>query len=362
MKATRVRRFFLTLMSVFLLAIACPIFGQSESGVLNLTSFLRSALEISNEIARGKEAADAATQRLEEIRLSGASGFDLEMASIEKAVAELRITNTRNDVLLAAVDVYFSVVESERDHAFSARTLELRQTAETLAERRYEEGVKTEEAYLAEVSARLSAELGLLQSEQALVTVNRRAERMIGREPAGNINLVEPEAPVVSTQPDEEALLEQTRSIHPGYVEAVRKLELHERRLESIRKLGDSVAPKELGDAENVVRSARTTFEGVEASIEDGAWNLISNYRIIEQTVENGRHQMSIAERNWESRKEKHEYGILSDNELEQYRLSYERERVSMKEKIENLLRHHLRIKAFAGSDVLAEIEKVLSR
>ncbi len=371
MKPTRLHRFTLMFLTVFVLISSVSLFAQqerssqsdrSDSSGFELTAYLNRAIESSDEIADAKEVAEDAADRVEETRLSGVSMYDLEQAEIDAHVAELRVSNTRNTILMNSIDLFFALISGEQQYTFAKRALELSKSAEVLAERRYNEGVKTEEAYLSDVSSRLSAELALIEAQHSLIAAKRRAERRIGKKPEGEISLVGPDVPVLTEKLEEQSLLEQARTIEPAYVEAMRKAELMKRRLESLQRLQNSVAPKELEDARSAAESASSTLEKQQAVLEDRVWQLVSDYRILRKSVENERHQLMIAEKNWSSRQEKYDYGILSDNQLDQYRLSYDKQQVSMKRTIERLFVHRLKIGMITGTDVLEEVERLLSR
>lgn len=336
-------------------AVSCAVSAQADDrSSWTLEEYVVRAVEVSDQIEGAERSVESAREHLEEVRLAGATEFDLDAARLQVEVAGLSLEEARRSVVSQSLAKYLGYVRSLRSYDFAKRSLDIRRRVEEVSKERFEEGVKTEDAYLGDVSSRLNAELSLLQREQSLESSRRSLLRFIDEPIEATAGFAEVDLPYVSIAVDEETLLGAIRDSDSSYRDAVTSADLAARRLDALSRLQSSVTEKELEAARLAAERADDALASAKAVTADRAWQLVSTLAVREKGVETGEQLLAVAEKTWERRQEQHDFGLISDLDLIQAELSYDQSRDQAVRNVEDHLLHYVEIEKARGADLLS--------
>ena len=338
---------------IAILGSLTSLFGQtSQTQSYDVIAYARLVAENSDEIEGALRAFTDSKERLAEITLLGAAELDLLEATTVVEAAELSIREVRSSVTIRSVKNYLAYLRARRSLGFLREEVQIRLQAEAMSRTRFEEGVKTEDAYFADITARLNTEYAFLKGQKDVESARRILLRSASIDLDTNIEFAETSLPFVSAKFDEEDLLRDIRLASSAYLEAVRGADHKSRRSDALERLAESVTQKERESALFVRDSAFRSLRASEAATEDRSWALLADFDLAIKSVETGEQILAVAESTWEKQQEQHEFGLISDLDLQSAELSHRKSRDQAVRKVEDQFLAYLEIEAAMGSDL----------
>ena len=316
------------------------------------------AIDGSKSIENAERAVKTAEEKLEEVRLAGATELDLEDARTNVEAAKLALAETVRTVSYQSVTIYVSYLRAVRNSGFSERSLEIAKSTADISKQRFEEGVKTEAAYLADVTAVLNAEIAFLQSENALESARRSLLRFVDIDVNTRARIADAKLPFVNLIIDKNELRTAIQAAGSGYNRSKSVAESARKRNDALSRLSRSVTQKELEASTLSAQNASDAFSKATAETEDQTWNLLSTLEVLTKTVEAGEQMLSIAENAWEKRAEQYLFGLISALERDEHELSFDKSRDSAIRKVEDHFFHVLKIEKARGNDLVTLLEE----
>ena len=332
-----------------------PAFAQSaDSGSWNLIGYVQMATDVSAQIEKADRAVTNAQEKLEETRLSGAIEMDLQEARSSVESAKLALAEAKNAVAIQAVTKYVDYLRASRALEFAGRQLDIMAQSAEMAKQRYDEGVKTEAAYLNDVTAKLNSEISFLQSKNAREAARRSLLRFVKVSLQTTTEIDEVKLPYVSMSIDDDELIAAIQAASSSYFGALNAANFAQTRHDALSRLSNSVTQKELESAKLAADAAKLNFENASAAIEDQAWSLETTLEVRSKSVEAGEQMLGMAENSWEKQEEQHAFGLISDLQRDSYALSFDTNKDSAIRKVEDHFFHVLKIEQAKGSEIIS--------
>lgn len=331
---------------------AASLFAQSSLSV-DINSFVSMVLDNSTELQTAQEEAELAEDDLESIQISGGSEFDIEEGKIAAEVSQLNIPSIKTGLILDAVSAYINVHQADRSMAMAKDRLGLKSEIEVSSRKRMEEGVRTEEEYLEDHVARLSAEIAVLSAENRYQFAVRQLLRLVSKDPESSIMLKD-FAPTLSQTPVTKSnMVRAARKTSADLLDNKRSAALVAARFNALSKLGASVSEREIETLERSKERAELNLKRVENSIEDQAWDLINTYSILLRSMDVTVRENEIAEKRLKAQQERLSYGIIQETALKAEKINYDSQIADHQSSVEELYLHYLNMMAFMGADLL---------
>lgn len=346
------KKILLLTVSLFCLA---AFFLHADATVLSFSpsSYIEACLEESSDIAAQTELVNNAALALEELRISDSSEFDLAAADldlrVEKAKLSELLSATVTDALADFATLYFSGRSST--HAGSA--LAIATEKEAAAKNQAAEGVKNELDYYGEYLAYRNAGIAKQSADYAYDNALRQFVRRIPTAANAEIKLVNTEIQLPGSFPySPEHVLEQAKLTSSAYLRAAGNADIQIRRYAVYSELETTAKTlRNLKTAEQGAIRGRTAQEN---ALEDRAWSMIQQLRVLESKAAVGSEQLRVAELRWQEQKRGFSFGVVTERQLREHELTREREIDAQKLKGYDLLVHYLRTIAFMGEGPLA--------
>ena len=352
MKTTK--KITLALLAFMLLA---PVYGQTQKVELNIQRFIQQAIDNSFALATQAEDIELAKTNLWELELSDVSELDIEQATINRDVSQLRYNETRAGLIVNAINTYLAVLEAERSLVHARTNLEIMGEREAASKRQVREGVKKELDYFRDYLAYRNSEIAEMNSRINYQKAVRALLYMIDLGPDNDAVLETYEVITSDQRATREELLQAAKTASSSYVKATRESVVHERRYAAHEALGTSVSQKRLQELRRAKDAAANAALQQTRSLEDQSWELLLRYDVLIETVAMGKEQLDIAVKNWEERQRGFKFGVILRIDLDEAELQYEREIDTEKRRRKELFLHYLQVYSFTGQDPLEVVD-----
>lgn len=336
---------------------AAPLFSQVVQ--LPPKAYIERSIAESTEIAALKEAAELAATNLEELKISEASELDLAEGELNLEVADAELSSAAAGLVADALATYVELYMAGRNLDHSETALAISAEREAAAKNQTEEGVKNQLDYYTEYLAYRNAQIAKTSAEYSYENAQRRFLRRLAngttaRVPAAGIAARTPPAYTSSY----ESTVEKARLVSPAYLKAAGNADIRSRRYAVFSELESSA--RTLRDLRIAEQGAIRTLNAQEYALEDRAWTMIQQLSVLRARAEVGEEQLEVAELRWEEKKRGYSFGVVTERQLKEHELSWEREIDAQIKREFDLLVHYLRLVAFIGGDPLAEAGRLL--
>ena len=341
--------------------VALPFATADASPVVyTISSYLEACLAVSTEIKVQEESVQSAESLLVEARLSDTSEMELAEAELDVLVRRARLAELRFSQILDIFSDYADLLSARKklDHANTG--LSIAAEKEAAARTQTDEGVKNELDYYDEYISFREAEIQLLSAQYAYDDAERRFLRRLSLETKvdfGLADITSPDPEILAFRHDE--VLAKAQLVSSSYLQKSGNADIQARRYAVYSELGSTASPKALKDMGLAAEAAKREFTAEGYALSDRAFSLVQQFHLLRATAVLGVEKLKVAKLRWEERKRGFEFGLVTERQLKEYRLSYDRAIEVQNSNRQNLFHHYLRILSFIGEDPRGEVEKL---
>ncbi len=325
---------------------------------ISLERYVSLALQASGELREAENKLQTAEADYTETKQSNKSPFDKAKASIYLEKIKRKKKEKRREIILKAVNNYFSLLQSQRDLNERDKQLSIAIEKEKIAKLRLEEGIEKEEEYIEQEENVTESRIMLIKAQNTYIKQLRIFLETIGMEYNKAIKIIPKKEDffLQSEKFDFTECLKKAQQTNSNYIYTLKMYQLYKQRCITLSNT-DITTPREKKHSKNIMESYRDNYLKAKKNLENRVWSLVTANNLSIEILKLKRIQAELAKKQLTIKKINLSEGTIFSTDLEEAKLNYTEAQNNLKEETEISFLNLLKLKAIMGEDVKKSIE-----